>query len=80
MSIHRELTVVVVNLKTDKDLLDAHIRNVPRIGEGIVIRSGVKKVGKMYRVKDIVWDSYWYNNHSLYHEVRVYVEIEKSAP
>jgi hypothetical protein len=77
MSIHRDLTIVVVNEKTDKDLMDVHIRNVPRIGEGVVTRSGEKKVGKMYRVKDVVWDSYWYNSHSLYHEVRVYVEPEK---
>ena len=66
----RELRLVIINGKTGKEL-KCLLRDVPRIGDGIAIDNK-----KFYRVKEVVWDSHWYNQSSLYHEVRIYVESE----
>lgn len=67
MSYQSDLMIVIINKKTGKELA-CLIKQVPRIGDEICINQKV-----IYKVKDVVWDSYWRDPHRLNHEVRIYV-------
>lgn len=43
----------------------------PRIGDGVISKSN-----KLYRVKDVVWHSYWskHNTSIIKTEIRIYLE------
>jgi hypothetical protein len=71
MGIRAEPVSVFMNYKSGKEI-KIHLQDVyPRVGDAIICDKR-----KMYRVKDVVWDSYWNKQGRINTEVRFYLQLE----
>lgn len=70
MSLRADPILVFLNNKTGREV-SVHLSfeaGIPRIGDGIVANSE-----KLFRVKDVVWHSYWFERRRINTEIRVYL-------